>query len=352
MKNLEYQNWYLDKKRENANILYERLSKLATGKEVVLEQESKISQPAQSADKNKQAEQLIKLPQAQSSLVKNTNKIFGIDNGTTEGKQFNNVLSDFYGSFFKDMAASPDPKKPEPSASSIELAKKVVESYAKYVSGEFSSAGKEVSSLSKAKASGETIYKDIKKRLSSLFENANKEDKILLKEFLPALGAGAAAFATGIAEVIGAIITAIGPAIASLGLGGVGVIAFGYFMYKVMSNPKVHSAADKMVGVVETGAEAGQEYMTTLKKGGTAASNAVGAAQVRTQQLERSQLQSQCIKNTPKYIPGMPVKSGQIYRIATDPNNLTKQSVVRVGRIYDDGSWDPEDMVECSKIEN
>jgi len=351
MNNLSYQNWYLDKKSKEAEVLYERLANLATGKKILSEQDSSASQATQSADKIKQAEQLMKLPEAQSSLIKNTNKIFGIDSGRNEGREFNSVLSNFFGSFFKDMASSPDPKKPEPSASSIELGVKVVQAYGKYISGEAVEAGKEFSSASRAKAALSTIGKDVKRRISDLFENTKKEDKELLNEVLPALAAGAGAFVTGLAEVIAAIIAAIGPAIAALGFGGVGVLAFGYFMYKVMSNPKVDSAVDKALGAVEIGAEAAQQLAGAAKNVGTGAKNVTGAAQVRAQQLERSQLQSQCTRNTPKYKPGMPVKTGQIYRVATDPNDLTKQSVARVGKIYEDGSWDPEDIVECTKIE-
>jgi hypothetical protein len=343
MKNLEYQNWYLNRKSKEANILYERLSKLATGKDVILEQESI---PAKKPEPSlADAKKVLQSSTAQSTLTSKTNTILGIDSGTMEGREFNKALTDFISSSLFDANKSPNPNKPDVSQSTMSAGINLLKAYANYVSGEAKYAAGEFSSLSRAGATLSTVGKDIKRRISDLFENISDEDKKILNEIAPAaIGAAIGTFVTAVANIASAVMVAVANGILALGFKGVSVIAFSYIMYKVLSDPKAEELKDEAF-------ETSKQGLGAAKKGATAASDTMGAVQARTQQAERSQLQAQCTVNTPKWREGIPVKIGQVFRVATDPNNLKKQSVARVGKVYDNGSWDASEIIDCPKIE-
>jgi len=336
-----YEEWYDNRKIKDANLLYEKLSGLTNNKKIIFEEETKTSSTQMSSDKSKEAKQLMKLPQAQSALISGTSKVFGIDNGRVEGKELNNALSDFYASFFKDAVASPDIKKPEPSESSIQLGKRMIEAYGKYIKGEAGELGREFGSFSKAKAAVSTIGKDIKRRLSDLFEGIEKEDKKLLKEFLQALGAGIAAFVTGLASVIGSIITSIAGAIKVLGFSGVGVVAFSIFLYKVMSNPRVDSVVDKTLGAAERAAEMAQ-------KGAGAGSALAGTAEVGAQSLEAKTVETLACRTARKYRAGDAVEQDEYLRHGK-PGFPGKVFVTQVAEVNPDDKtqWNPGRTFEC-----
>lgn len=338
MNKLMHQDWYDNKKIKEANLLYERLSNLATNRKTILEQETSTISPQITTDKSKDADRVMSSPQVQSTLASETSKYFGIDSGRSEGKEFNKTLSDFYASFLKDSAVSKDKNRPEASANSVDLAKKVIEGYTKYVKGEFGQLGKEFGSLSRAKASLDVVGKGIKRKLSSLFENVEKEDKKLLKEFIQALGAGLAAFIAAIIEIF----TSIAGFIKALGFVGVAVSAFGWFVYNVMSSPKAKDAAEK-------GAVALDHLMGTAEKSTEAAEATAGGAKVATQALELKAIEKIACRTARKWIPGMTVQQGEYLKHAVG-DQPDKVFVSEVKEVDDNGTdWNPGRTFECPK---